>query len=344
MDKLRIAIVGFRHGHIYDLLKRVQQHPDIELIACCEEDLATRQALAAAGEVRITHADYLQMLDEVELDAIGIGDYFGKRGALAIAALERGKHIIADKPLATRIAEVERIIELSAHNRLCVGCMLDLRDNGTFRHLREVVRSGQLGEVKAISFNGQHPLNAASRPAWYFENGKHGGTINDIGIHAFDVLPWITSLDWEHVGCARVWAAHPQVPDFAGAGQVLLTMSNGCGVIGDVSYLTPDSFAYRNPQYWRITIWGESGIAETSINTPEISLALAGENQLRSLPPAEANPGGYLEAFLHDIAGSSQPGELDTAQVLAAALVGVRVQYAADAGLPGYSLQSSLLR
>ncbi len=111
---LRIAIAGFRHGHIMDLYRRAAEHPALQLVAACEEDEATRAQLAAQGQVDITHSDLLTMLREVPCDAVAIGDYFSRRGALAIAALEHGKHVISDKPLATSLAEVERITALAA--------------------------------------------------------------------------------------------------------------------------------------------------------------------------------------------------------------------------------------
>lgn len=339
MPPLRVAIIGFRHGHIFDLLKRVQEHPAFELVAACEEDAVTRDALLARGQVQITHDDYARMLREVSCDVIAIGDYFGIRGSRAIAALQRGKHVISDKPLATSLSELDRITELAASNRLCVGCMLDLRDNGTYLRMRELVQQGAIGEVKAVAFNGQHPLSWGTRPGWYFEPGKHGGTINDIGIHAFDAIPWITGLRFARVNAARSWAAHPGLcPDFASAGQLMLTMNNGCGVLGDVSYLTPDSMAYKNPQYWRITLWGSQGVLEGSITQSYLSLIINGDTQERREVPAPNVPGGYLNAFFHDIEGSGISGELDTMQVLDSARVSLQVQASADLGLCNYQL------
>jgi predicted dehydrogenase len=328
---LRIAIVGFRHGHILDLYRRVMENPALQLVATCEEDEATRVQMQAQGQVSVSHTNYEEMLSSVNCDVVAIGDYFSKRGSLAIRALQQGKHVISDKPLCTSLDELASIAQLASSNHLCVGCMLDMRDGGIFIRVRNLVRQGVLGEIQAISFNGQHPLFWGQRAHWYFEPGKHGGTINDIGIHAFDAIPWITGLEFTQVNAARCWVAHPELCDtFASAGQVMLTMSNGCGVLGDVSYLTPDSFAYRNPQYWRVTLWGSKGVLETSLTSDGITLAINGESALRTESSANGNPGGYLSSFLHDIAGTSSAGELDTAQVLAAARVALQVQRAAD--------------
>jgi predicted dehydrogenase len=328
---LRLAIAGFRHGHIMDLYRRVTENPALEIVAACEEDEDTRGQLLAQGQVSIDYSNFDEMLASAGCDAVAVGDYFSKRGSLVIRALRHGKHVISDKPLCTNLGELDEIVQLAASNRLCIGCMLDMRDNGIFIRTRHLVREWAIGEVKSISFNGQHPLFWGQRAHWYFEPGKHGGTINDIGIHAFDLIPWITDLKFTQVNAARCWVAHPELcSTFASAGQVMLTMTNGCGVLGDVSYLTPDSFAYRNPQYWRITLWGSKGVLETSHTANGIALAVNGESVIRTELAAQGNPGGYLRSFAHDIEGSSGTDELDTEQVLAAARVALQIQQAAD--------------
>ena len=70
--KTRFAFAGFRHAHILDLLTGIEERPDTGLAACCEEDAATREALAASGRVRITHTDFSTMLREVECEVIAI--------------------------------------------------------------------------------------------------------------------------------------------------------------------------------------------------------------------------------------------------------------------------------
>ena len=124
------------------------------------------------------------MLEETDCDAIAIGDYYAQRGSLIIQALSHGKHVISDKPLCTSLDELDEIERLAAAKSLKVNCMLDMRDSAPFISVRKLIRQGLIGEVHAITFGGQHPLLLGKRPAWYFEPGKHGGTINDIVIHA----------------------------------------------------------------------------------------------------------------------------------------------------------------
>jgi predicted dehydrogenase len=306
--------------------------PEIEVVAACEDDPLTREQLAAQGDVVLTHSDYGQMLASVDCDAVAIGDYYARRGGLAIRALSHGKHVISDKPLCTDLDELREIERLSAEKRLCVDCMFDMRDQAQLISVRNLIRQGTIGEIHAISFGGQHPLNLGTRAPWYFEPGKHGGTINDIAIHAIDAIPWVTGLRFTTVNAARCWnALAKDIPHFEGAGQMMLTMENGCGVLGDVSYLAPGSSGYGLPFYWRMTFWGERGVIEVDCyNAKDITLALDGEDGVRHEPLADSDPGGYLRSFLHDIQGNLETDELCTAHTLRATRTALTIQHAAD--------------
>jgi predicted dehydrogenase len=330
----KFAIMGYRHGHINDLIQRLKGRADAVLAAVCEEEPEARAQLAAAVPDAPVFDSYARMLEAVECDAIGIGDYYSRRGAIALEALRRGKHVLSDKPLCTRLAELEAIEALARERRLCVGLQLDLRAHGLFRALRRLVRGeGAVGEVHALSFNGQHPLLYGTRPAWYFEEGKQGGTINDIAIHAIDAIPWFTGLGFKTINAARNWNAKLKAaPHFRDAAQMLLTLENGGGVLGDVSYFAPDSFRYSLPQYWRFTVWGAEGVIESSPTQKTLVLYKNGATESQTLPPDPPDPGGYFEAFLRDVRGERAGLDLDTAAVLRSSRLTLRVQEAADAG------------
>ena len=329
---MKLAFVGFRHAHIYAMVKHAQTMPGLAVVAACEEDAATRQALAARGDIQITHEHLDTMLADVACDAVAVGDTYARHGPLILRLLDAGKHVLVDKPVCITLAELAAIEQRLQERGLKLGCMLDMRDSPQMLGLRAMLRSGLIGELQAISFGGQHPLLLGTRPAWYFEPGQHGGTINDIAIHAVDALPWLTGLEFAQINAARTWNAFATAyPHFQDAGQMMLTMNNGCGVLGDVSYFMPDSMGYTLPHYWRMTFWGRKGMLETSATLDHILVALNGEKMPRQAPLPPAKPGGYLTAFLHDLAGSSAEGELTTADVLRATRWALHIQQLAEA-------------
>ncbi len=306
---MRLVFIGFRHGHVMGLYRGAIAHAGVDVVAACEEDPQAAAALRAGGTVQLTHERMDDVLANVECDAIAIGDYFARRGEIAIAALDAGKHVIADKPICTRLEELEQIERLAAAKRRAVGCLLDLRDTGVFPTMRRVIRKGSIGDVHTV----------------------HGGTINDIAIHATDLIPWLTGRAIAGVVASRAWNARlPQHPHFQDAGQVMLRLDNGGSAFGDVSYLSPDDLGYTAPQYWRVTCHGAEGFVEAGYNSKTVSLAGRGDKTVCEIPLDPAKPDGCLEAFMNEIAGRIEPGALTTADVLRASRIALLAQQAAD--------------
>lgn len=327
---IRFGFVGFRHGHIYSLLNKVNETDGVEVVAACEEHAETREEAIGKG-VEITHSSAADLIESTDCDVIATGDYFANRGSVMIAALKAGKHAISDKPLCTSLTEIDEIERLAKENNLKVGCMFTMRGSRQMNGLRNVIQSGDIGDVHAISFGGQHPLNLDSRARWYFEPGKHGGTITDIGIHAIDALPWMTGLEFETINAARCWNAFaPEFPHFEDGGQMMLTMNNGCGVLGDVSYFMPDQGGYSSPHYWRVTIWGRNGVLETATTSKSILQNKNGSIEDIELPEVKEN---YFDSFIKDIQGTASGDDLVTAAIIKSSRAVLKIQQAADEGL-----------
>jgi len=323
---MKLAFVGFRHGHVMSLYAAATADQRVEVVAACEEDAATAERLGREGKVRLTHASYRAMLGEVACDAVAVGDAYGLRGARIAEALRRGKHVISDKPICTRTSELDEIERLS--RGLKVGCLLDMRGSGSIRTVRRLIGEGAIGEVHTVSFTAQHPLLYGSRPMWYFEPGMHGGTINDIGIHAFDAIPWMTGREIAGVICARAWNAKvKQHPEFQDGAQFLLTLDNGGGVMGDCSYLAPDGCGYAVPEYWRFLIHGTDGVIERV--GERVTIAGHEDKSPREVEVEKSDPNSPLEAFLGEIEGRGAGLGPSTAEVFEASRLALRVQAAA---------------
>ena len=325
---LKLAVAGFRHPHIFELLQEAVAAPDCSVVACCEEDPATRETLRGnplCAAIPL-YDDYRTMLREADCDAVGLGDYYAKRGGMAIAALEADKHVIADKPLCTDLAELAGIRTLAYERNRKVGLMLPLRSSGNTAAARNLIREGKIGEVQAVSFTGQHPLNYGTRPGWYFEEGKQGGTINDIAVHGIDTVCFLTGMKFRSIAGARTWNGQfPEVPDFRNGGQFLAVLDNLAGVTGDVSYF---GLNQPVPSYWRFTVWGTRGWLEFNTHVPGVQLAVADTPVIQTVFPAPGLP-DYRQEFLADIDG--RPGDFATDYILEISEWALRLQAAADA-------------
>ena len=325
---LRMAFAGFRHGHVGALYRMAQENDGVEIVGAWEEN---EQAAQEASEKLGVDFNF-RTLDELlagNADAVVLGGCYGDRGAHAISALKKCKHIMADKPLCTSTAELDEIERLAKQNGLCVGMMLDLRCTAAASAARETVIAGKLGKINAISFGGQHPLNYGTRPSWYFEKGKHGGTINDIAIHGVDLVRYITGFELDKVVAARTWNAFAtDEPEFEDCAQFIAVFGSA-GLIADVSYSMPCALKFNPAQSWRFTFWGEKGIMEFSCSDSGVALTFPGATELLTVAgqPKREN---VLQDFLNEIRGGTP--DLCTKQVLASTRAVLKIQAAVQHG------------
>lgn len=329
----RVAFAGFRHAHLLEVYRTTRALPELQIVAASEEDAQVRAHVQREAGVTVTHHSHEELLKTVEFDVLVVGEVFARRGALTLRALKAGKHVLSDKPICTTLTELRQIAAAAASIDRAVAGVLELRYAGVFLRLRELVRTGALGAIHAAAFSGQHPLLLGSRPSWYFLPGAHGGTLNDLAIHALDLLPWLTGQGFRRICAARCWnAGLPQHPEFRNCGQLMLEMHGGTGVIGDVSYLSPDGFGYRLPLYWRFTLWGEEGAVEGGLNSPALAVYPRAGSQPEMVMPLPTVPGGYWRSLLEslDDAGLRRKSN---AELFEATRIALLAQGAADQGL-----------
>lgn len=314
----RIAFAGFRHGHILSLWRAAAASPRCEIVGACETDVKTRTRLEGEGLVKFTHENLTQLLEQTDCTIVAIGDVYARRGALVIEALRAGRHVIADKPLCTSLEELAQIAALAKEKGLFVGCQFDLIEKGSLRTLRRIIAEGTLGKVQTLTVTAQHPLCYGTRADWYFEPGQHGGTINDIGIHVFDMVPWLLGSSWGQTLLARSWNAKATAaPHFKDCGQFYGLLESGAACFADVSYLAPDTLGYNLPQYWRLTVHGTRGVAETSYEAASLTVVTDADKEPQVLAPEAApNQAQYLEDFLNEIEGKPAADGITTARVL----------------------------
>ena len=269
--KMNIAFAGFRHSHIFGLYNKAVADEEVNIVGCYEEDAVERKNVEESKGIVFTYNTYEEILDDERVEAVAIGDYYGKRGKMVIEALKHGKHVICDKPICTDLAELEEIDRLSSEKNLEVCCMLDLRYMAQVSKMKEIIEKGELGEIHNVSFTGQHPLNYGTRPGWYFEEGKHGGTINDIAIHGIDLVRFLTGKNLTKVNCAKTWNAFAdKEPAFKDCGQFMAEMEN-MSIMADVSYAAPKC-GFSMPTYWDFYFWGSKGMLNFKLNEKTIHL------------------------------------------------------------------------
>ena len=316
---MKIAFAGLRHGHIFALYDMAKGNPLFEITGAFEDDRDARQAAVSRG-VDCCYESYDALLADPAVEVVALGGCYGDRGGMAIRALQAGKHVIADKPLCTSLEALDTIEMLAKERGLLVSCMFTMRFEKKIRAVKALVESGALGEINNVYFGGQHPLQYGRRPMWYFEEGKHGGVINDIAIHGIDVLAYALGLSVDKILTARCWNKFATAqPGFEDSAQLMLTAQNGAGILADVSYAIPDGVEFGLPWYWQFYVWGTRGTIRFSLNEERSCYYLAGQKEPILLEETEVQE-DYLTDFYR------QSGALTMDTVLAATRTTLQIQ------------------
>ena len=277
---IRIAVAGLKHDHVRTVLGLALEDPSIEVVALADDDEANRRAYEEAFGISVRYPTHRELLESEAFDALVVCEEFGRRGEVAIAALEAGKHVFCDKPLCTRVEELVQIAALARERRLEIGVDFSLRHY--WARAAAPLQQGEIGEIVSCTFAGPHGLAYGWRPRWYYEPGKHGGVINDIIGHGVDYVHWVTGKRYTHVlGATRACVGLPQHPKFETLGEACYRLDGGATAFGHVDYLVPKGHGTR----WRCFLTGTEGDALVD-EVDGLCLRRAGAPE-RRIPAAE---------------------------------------------------------
>lgn len=194
MEKiLRVAVIGcggIANGKHFPSLKKIES---VELVAFCdlEIDRAKKAVLEYGGEGAKVYEDYRELLKDAFIDVVHVCTPNISHAEISIAALEAGKHVMCEKPMAINYSEAKRMVDTAART----GKKLTIGYNNRFRpdsqHLKKLCERGDFGEVY---FAKAHAIRRRAVPTWGVfldEEKQGGGPLIDIGTHALDLTLWM---------------------------------------------------------------------------------------------------------------------------------------------------------
>ncbi len=195
MEKIKVAVVGtgfIGPAHI-EALRRL---PNIEVVALCEvsEELAQQKAKLLGIPKAMLFED---MLKDKEIQSVHICTPNFLHYSQSKAVLEAGKHVVCEKPLATKIGEAEELVKLADSTGLVNAVHFNLRYYPMVRQMKTMRENGELGDIYSIMGSYlQDWLYLKTDYNWRLEPDKSGDSraIADIGSHLLDLTEYVTGL------------------------------------------------------------------------------------------------------------------------------------------------------
>ena len=253
----RIGLIGLEQ-HVERVFAAVDNDPEIALAAVAN---AGEQAAELAGKYEAAiHDDYHALLARDDIDVIASFQLPVHQGETVIAALEAGFPVLSEKPMVTSQEELDRVIEILQQNpSLHVGQLFSRRGNPVYRAVREVVNSGQIGEVALAYALIAATERRGDRPEWFFDRRLSAGPVLDLLIHDIDIVRWITGLEYTSVIGTEGNFGRPDDAHYHNAGQLLFRMDGGVSAVMEHHRLVPPSLGRMDN---RLKILGAEGQAE----------------------------------------------------------------------------------
>ncbi|WP_274366315.1 Gfo/Idh/MocA family protein [Paenibacillus thermotolerans] len=189
----RIGIIGcggIANGKHMPALKK---QPNAEMVAFCDidEERATEASKKFGSPNAKVYTNYVELLSDKSLDIVHVCTPNDSHAEISIAALESGKHVMCEKPMAKTAADARRMVEAAKRTgkKLTIGYQNRFRSDS--QYLKSLCEEGALGD---IYYAKAHAIRRRAVPTWGVfldEDKQGGGPLIDIGTHALDLTLWM---------------------------------------------------------------------------------------------------------------------------------------------------------
>ena len=165
------------------------ESPGSRLAACLGSSLAKGRAFAERFGVERVHGDLEALMHDPDVDAVYIALPNALHHAAVLAAARGKKHVLCEKPFAMSVAQAREMIAACRDAGVLLRIAHQLRLDAAIVRAREIVRSGRLGRLAAITVERASGLGA--RTSWR-QDVSQSGVIFDVGVHLLDLISWVS--------------------------------------------------------------------------------------------------------------------------------------------------------
>jgi predicted dehydrogenase len=179
-NPIRIGIIGCGSvlGAYMALIERLRAKGSVEVVAACGR-LDQRQFVCEELAIPNFMTDHDAVIDSDQIDLVLILTSMSEHGRLTRAALEAGKHVLVEKPLAVHLDEAAQLVELARTSPGYLVCAPFTILSPTFQTISRRIRRGDLGKV--CSARGRYGWAGPSWGKWFYRAG--GGALFDLGVY-----------------------------------------------------------------------------------------------------------------------------------------------------------------
>ena len=298
--KLKIGVIGLGVGEQHVI--GYQRIPNVEVTDICDIDPSVLKIVGDRNDVPNRHQNYKQITENPNIDVVSIASYDNCHAIQAISALENGKHVMIEKPLALKRHEAEAILRAQQDSGRFLSSNLVLRKSPRFQELKNWIAKGYFGEIVTIEGDYLHQILWKLTQGWRGEMEFYCVTYGG-GIHMIDLMRWL--LDEEIIevcGMSNKKLTRGSKFNFDDTVSNLLKFKSG--TVGR----TTSNLGAQRPQIHGLSVYGTE---KSFINDTPHAKLFHGDNS-EDIEIVETNyPGidkfGLLPDFISSIRNGDEP-------------------------------------
>jgi len=258
LDRIGVGIIGcgeISKLHIRGYINLVKKAKIVAISDIIEERV---RSFSEEFSVDKWYTDYEQLLKVEDIDTVDICAPHNLHTEIVIKALEAGKHVICEKPIALTLEEADQMIRAAerAHKKLMIAH--NLRFMAQFQKTKEIINKGTLGKLGLITINVRSGSAYESKNWRLSKKVSGGGALMAEGIHFLDLLRWYVGEADQVLGITeKVLDKEREVEDNA---VILLRFKDGTH-----AYYVQSSTMKRPYPEWKIEICGSKGSLVTDL-------------------------------------------------------------------------------
>ena len=333
---LKYAIIGFGglgkvHFRAYPEIKE-KACTQIKLTALCDIRQSVFQSQTATnlgnGNVNLDLSDYHlyysidELLEKEELDFVVTALPTYLHAEVAVKILNRGIHVLSEKPMALSLEEAESMVAAAKANdrKLMIGQCC--RYAGTYIQIKKMIDSGEYGKVIRAEFTRISPTPIWGWENWFVDESKSGGSILDLHVHDVDMIHYIFGMPKSVSSFATNYKAkHDSVVTRYEYDDVLVTSVGEWGCPSNTYPFQSGAFVKMEKatvelKGGKLTLYPEEGTVQ--------------EIPFETFSTQAAETIDFIDCIVHDKTSAINPAE-DTLQTTRIALAEKR---SADLGMP----------
>ena len=204
MAQVRYGIIGCgaisQRRHIPECIA----NPNSKLVALADPVKERVDELAKQYSAK-GYTDFKELLKDPNVDAVVVAGPNSMHAAQSIDALNAGKHVLCEKPMATTREDAKAMLDAAKKNGKFLMIGLNQRLMPPHVKAKKILKSGSLGKVLAFRTAFKHPgpegWSVDAGKSWFFKKGAaFMGVTGDLGVHKADLLRWLLEQEFTEVG------------------------------------------------------------------------------------------------------------------------------------------------